>query len=269
MEKIQEYLLSTEFWVSVCVLAGALLLWRFLRFLVQKYLKHNSEKGEKTAHIRFLGATVKTVFAVIVVVSILQINGINVGSLVTGLGVAGVIVGFALQDLLKDLLMGVNIVWDRFFSVGDVVRCGEYVGEVVDFNAKVTKLRDMATDNLVTVCNRNITEVSRVSDWQDVQVPTPYELAPQLAREACSEIARRAAQLPGVTACEFLGTDELADSAIYYRLRLHCPPGEKGIARRATLGILQDVFAERNISIPYPQMDVHLDRSCQDCAADK
>ena len=66
----------------------------------------------------------------VTILLILQINGINVTSLVAGLGIVSAVVGLALQDILKDVIMGLHILSGRFFSVGDAVRYGIMEGIV-------------------------------------------------------------------------------------------------------------------------------------------
>lgn len=73
--------------------------------------------------------------------TVLQIYHINVTSLVAGLGLASAIVGLALQDVLKDSIMGVHLLSDYFFEVGDVVRYGDYEGVVISFYGKTPIIR--------------------------------------------------------------------------------------------------------------------------------
>ena len=78
-------------------------------------------------------------------------------------------------------------------------------------------------------------------------------------KKALDKIVELANELPMVEEAILLGTDEFADSSINYKVLLRCvDPSKKGAARRATLGIVQEVFFEENISIPYPKMDVNI-----------
>ena len=190
--------------------------------------------------------------------TILQMNGVNVTTAVAGLGIAGIIVGFSIQSLLNDVITGIGILADGFFTVGDTV---EYAGrecEVIGFNLKTTKLMDAVTRDITTVSNRNISEIKRLSEMLDVIVPAPYSEPAEKMRRVCRAILDRCAGLPGVTGTEFLGTDAFLDSQISYLIRVVCPPSERETTRRAVLGTIQDVFAEENIDIPFNQLDVHI-----------
>ena len=71
---------------------------------------------------------------------ILQINGVNVSSIIAGVGVVSVIIGLALQDALKDIIMGVNVLVDDYFSLGDIVKLDDIEGKVVEIGIKNIKI---------------------------------------------------------------------------------------------------------------------------------
>ena len=121
MEKIKEYLLSPEFLISIVVLVAAFIVWKVGRVFLGKVLKLKDNKKTQQTNFRVVGTAIKSAYVILIAAVVLQINGINIGTLFTGLGVAGIIVGFALQDILKDLMMGTSIIWDKFFAVGDYI----------------------------------------------------------------------------------------------------------------------------------------------------
>ena len=259
MEKFKDFMLSSHLWLSVIVLAAAFILSERLR----KYAKKRCKKamgvsGKRVTNIQIISNIVKYVIWVFAIVTVLQINGVNVSSLVTGLGVAGVIVGFALQDILKDLIMGSSIVMDEFYSVGDVVKYKDIEGKVVYFNIKVTKIRDVNNGNLITISNRNISEIELVSDWRDILVPVSYDSDNKAVKKAFDEICAAALKNEYVKDCYLTGLDEFCDSSVNYRLRVHSDPFEKAQAKRAVNVIIRDVFENNGITIPFPQSDVHI-----------
>lgn len=257
MEKLTQLVTSSNFWISIVIIVGMFAVWFLLKKYIERYMRKEKISGRKATSTHVAIAVAKYIILLFVAVTVLQINGINVSSLITGFGVAGIIVGFALQDILKDLIMGINIVWDNFFSVGDVVRYNNIEGRVVFFSIKVTKIYDVATGNIFTVCNRNISEIEKISDWLDVIVPTSYTEDAAVMREILRKVCEEIRLMPDVKSCDFLGTDAFEESSVNYRLRIHCAPERKRPVYRAALGVVQDVFAREKISIPYPQLDVH------------
>lgn len=258
MEKLQKYLLSPKLWISICIIIACIILWRFSKKGIEHFFIKENTKGRKATNTGVGLAILKALIFIIGIITILQVNDINVSSLVTGLGIIGIIVGFALQDILKDLLMGTYIIWDHFFMLGDVIKYGNIEGKVLSFNIKVTKLQDINTGNILTISNRNISQAEVLSDWQVILVPAPYDIPAVRMRDICRIICTEIEKIDLVTSCEFQGADQFDDSKINYRLLLHCPPEYHNPVRRKAYGVIQDVFAAHDIQIPYNQLDVHI-----------
>ena len=85
------------------------------------------------------------------------------------------IVGLSLQDALKDIIMGFNIIIDSYFSVGDVIKIDDVEGKVVELGVKSTKLKDVNTENVLVIANRNIVKALRLSEQLIIDIPIPYE----------------------------------------------------------------------------------------------
>ena len=84
----------------------------------------------------------------------MQINGINVTSLVAGLGILSAIVGLALQDVIKDIVTGLRIVSEHYFGVGDVIMYEDIEGEVIELSIRSTTIRNINNDEITTISNR-------------------------------------------------------------------------------------------------------------------
>ena len=96
------------------------------------------------------------VIIVITVLLILQINGINVSSLLAGVGIMGAVIGLAIQDWLKDIIRGTSILSDNYFSVGDIIRYNGIEGKVVVIGLKTTKIQELKTGYIKSIANRKI-----------------------------------------------------------------------------------------------------------------
>ena len=81
--------------------------------------------------------------AIIAVLMMLGLFGIDIGPALAGLGVVGIAVGFGAQSLIKDWLAGVFVVVENQYSEGDVVRIAGVEGVVQDFSLRRTTLRDL------------------------------------------------------------------------------------------------------------------------------
>ena len=258
MEELKLYFLSPKPWVSIAIIVVSIFLWIQLRNFTKKKLIGKGNHNRKEGAIQIGLNVTKYIIALLAVIFVLRVNGIDVTSVTAGLGIAGIVVGFALQDAMRDWIMGISIVWEHYFSVGDIVRYKEYEGRVISFNFKTTKIADVYNGNTIVVSNRNISEIELVSDWCDIEIPASYEIPAKQMRGVCDKLVQLFSKIPNVRSCDFLGTDQFADSQIIYRIRIHCIEDKKPSVRRAALGVIQDVYAEENIAIPYTQMDVHI-----------
>lgn len=114
LQKLTEFFTSGRFWGSIAVVAIALLAVLLLKKLRGRVVGSTRIDGKKETNARFVFSAAKYVVFLIAFITVLEINGVNVSGLVTGLGVMSIVVGFALQDVLKDFVMGNNIMLDHF-----------------------------------------------------------------------------------------------------------------------------------------------------------
>ena len=107
-------------------------------YLISTFLDHLIIKGKdeleikkRTTIINLFRNIVKYLFAIILVVIILSIFGVDTKGFIAGLGIAGAVVGLALQDALKDIISGIAIIMDNYFVIGDKVEIKGFKGTVV------------------------------------------------------------------------------------------------------------------------------------------
>src|ERR1051325_1677458 len=102
------------------------------------------------AAVRAIGVTVKIVaWAILVLLALQFVFEKNVTTLVTTLGVGGIAIALAVQNILADLLAAVAIVFDRPFDVGDSIQIDNLAGTVEQIGLKTTRLRSTTGEQLV------------------------------------------------------------------------------------------------------------------------
>ncbi|MDO4742372.1 MAG: mechanosensitive ion channel, partial [Candidatus Saccharibacteria bacterium] len=149
------------FW-SLVVIVVSLFAYAFIsRFLKRrekrssKFFKTNKNKTYLNILRNIIGATL----SVMVVLTILQIFGVNVNSMLAGVGIASIVISFALQDAMKDIIRGFEIISNNYYNVSDIIKYGDNVGEVLSIGLRTTRLRDINSMNIVSIANRNIDQV--------------------------------------------------------------------------------------------------------------
>jgi len=245
------YFTSGKFYETLVVTFIGVLVLVICHSFDNKYLKPKAGNTALYKSTKMIMDFVEWVFIIILVLAILSINGVSVAKYVTSLGVIGVVASFALQDMLKDFINGLSIMFEGYFKVGDVVKIDGRPAKVLSFNIKTTRLHMLDDDTLRTVSNRNLNDIAMDSEWVDIDIPIGYDIDLHESRNLCKKAVKRISELSGVDKCEFLNTQELGESAISYKVRIYCNPEKKYGIRRNAIAAVQDVFYEHKIPFPY------------------
>ena len=246
-------------WSLAVVLFGGAIYLAISKFLSKKEKRNTkilSQKKNKT-FIRMLKSIVGYVIATVTVLMVLQIYGVDVTSMLAGVGIVSIIIGLALQDALKDIFRGFDIVSDGYYDIGDVIVFGENTGQVLSVSLRTTKIQDINTNNVVSIANRKIDQVEIVSDAIYLNIPMPYEVPTEKAEKILKATVADIKKHADVTDAKLLGLNKLNDSSIDYLFAINCPPSLKLPVRRAALRTIVTALEANKISIPYPQLDVH------------
>lgn len=219
-------------------------------------IKKISDKRRKT-YLRMLRSIICAAAVVVAVLIVLQFFGINVTSMLAGVGIASIIIGFALQDALKDIIRGLEIVSDGYYDIGDIIKFGDDVGKVLSINLRTTKLQDINTMNTVSIANRNIDKAEVLNGYIYLAVPFPLRIKPAAADKIMLEIAKDISALPNVISVTNQGVSAIGDSSLNYQFQIICDPINQLQLRRDCLGVIVDTFAGHRILLPYNQLDVH------------
>lgn len=210
-----------------------------------------------------VGAVSKICWALVIVAALDQL-GVNVGPLIAGLGVTGFIAGFACQDTLSNFASGLMLAINHPFEVGDFVELAGVNGTVRELNMMATTLVTPDNKKLVipnkvvwgaTITNYNTLGERRV----DMKVGVAYGTDLAKAREVALSTA---AALPGVLpekppVAEVVSLD---DSAVTFTVRVWVKAQDYWTCYWAGLPALKSAFEKAGIVIPFPQVDVHLDK---------
>ena len=151
------------------VLAVYLILKRILKITFNKAGGKKASPAQKQrikTISQMLSSILRYLFLIIVLLVILSILGVNVTSLLAGLGILTAVVGLAFQDMIKDFIAGIAIIAENQFSVGDTViaQADGFKGTVTNIGLKTTEVTSdkgevkiMANHNIdgLINCSRN------------------------------------------------------------------------------------------------------------------
>jgi small-conductance mechanosensitive channel len=102
-------------------------------------------------------------WAVILILILDNLPGVEVNSLITSLGIGGVAVALAVQSILGDLFASLSILLDKPFVIGDALKIGDFVGTVERIGLSTTRIRSLDGEELI-FANSDLTK-SRISNY--------------------------------------------------------------------------------------------------------
>lgn len=273
MQFLNEWLLANKIdWnkviLPIVTILGAIIFFAFLKMITKRIFKvssarlGNAQRRQRVDTIRTLVVSVeKYVVIFVAILIILSIFGVNVTSMVAGLGIVTAIIGLAFQDLAKDIIAGVSLATENQFDVGDNVEINGFRGNVISLGLKTTKVQNYK-GHIKSIANRDITEVTNYSDKNglaEVNVGVAYKHKSEEVEKALDHVRLnlKAKSLENSLGDLVVnGITDFADSAIMWRVSMPCSPNTNIGIERAIRREIKAVFDKEGIEIPYPQVVV-------------
>ncbi|WP_395307489.1 mechanosensitive ion channel family protein [Mycobacterium sp. AMU20-3851] len=206
-----------------------------------------------------LKSTVSIVLLVWVVLTILNVFGVNIAPFIASAGVVGLAIGFGAQNLVRDFVTGVFMLLEDQYGVGDTVDLGEATGEVESVGLRITTVRDI-DGTLWYVRNGEIARVGNMSqDYAVARVEVPVALSVDLSRaeRVALEAAEQTIKDPAVAAKvigepEMLGVQELSPDRVTLRMTIKTRPNAQWSVQRRLRREILKAYDEHDIDLPYP-----------------
>ena len=229
IEDAQEFL-RTKLPHLVMVAIIAVVLSRLLRLITTRMIRiaeHHAAGQARLAQVRTMVGVVRaTGLAIlwsIVGMQFLAAVGVNLAPLLASAGIAGVAIGLAAQNIVKDVLNGMLILVEDQFNVGDVVTLAGLTGTVEAMSLRKTTVRG-GDGTLYVIPNSNITTVANQSaDFSvaTVNVSVDFSAAPNRVIEILGRIAGEVRNLPEykdlfLAEPQILGVDSVKGSQLIF-----------------------------------------------------
>ena len=229
---------------------------------IKKWLAKGFEKSQMDATLaHFLCDVAYGLMLVFIVLAALGQLGVETTSFIAILGAAGLAIALAFQATLSNISSGVMLIFFRPFKIGDFIDAGGETGVVENINIFNTVLK--TGDNKVIIIGNaniiggNITNFSAKDTRRvDFTFGIGYEDDLKLAKQTLLDIVDADERVLKDTE-PFVAVSELADSSVNFVVRVWVKSSDYWGVYFDTLEKVKVTFDEKNISIPYPQMDVH------------
>ena len=249
---------------ALAILVVGAIAIRILANVLTKLLE-KTRLGAKSLVAKFIASVVVKVAWAFLAVIVLGKLGVDVGPLIAGLGVTGFVVGFAFQESLGSLAAGLMIAINKPFKVGDYVSAAGLEGSITALDMMAVT---MATgDNKkITIPNKQVWGAPivnysalarrRVDFAVGVSYGTDLSLAKKTALAALSSVK---GVLPDPA--PMAEVKSLDDSSVALTVRAWAKNSDYWSVYFAGLQSIKESFDRAGVSIPFPQMDVHVTQS--------
>ena len=200
------------------------------------------------AFIVIIGATI-----------ILEELGVDTKSFIASLGVFSLVLGLALQDILKDIIAGISITFEGLFNIGDCIKIGDFKGEVITSGLRTTKLKAY-TGEVKIISNRNISDLVNYTMGNaltivDVEVAYESDLdkVEKVLNYLCDEFKKEKL----VEEVDLLGLESLESNGLKYRMVVRSTYLDSFALSRTLKRKIMDEFNKNKIIVPYNQVVIH------------
>lgn len=248
--------------IGMCLFVGALILSSILQKVLGNHLR---KKGRiRNSVIYSLNRIIHYSFLVLGVVMAAQCVGLNFGTLAVTFGFLSVGIGFGLQNITSNFISGLILLFERPIGVGDLIRHGDNNAEVISINMRSTIIRTF--DNVTVVVPNSKFIENDVINWSrddpKIRIHCPIGVAygtdVQAVRTVLLDIAKEYKEVLNNPAPE-VRLLEFGDSSVNFDLMVWTAKPENQKTLRSEINFrIDEVFKQKEIRIPFPQRDLHL-----------
>lgn len=227
-----------------------------------------TRKGHRSETIgNLLKSVVQYLAGIIAIFLILSAWGVQTPTLLAGAGIVGLAISFGAQSLIEDIFSGLFIIFEKQFSVGDVVQLGDFRGVVREIGIRITKFEDLNGDikiinnsDIRGVINTSASLSPAICDIS-ISYDEDVERVEQIIKENLSAIKENIPQI--VEGPFYFGVEKLADSSVVLRVVAKTEELHKRSVLRGLNREMKMLFDKHKISIPFPQIVVHQEKDNQ------
>ena len=273
---IIKYITNEKFYLPVFFVFIGIIVYKIIAGTIIKVSKINNNINEKynknyskgyikrkSTVISLINNIIKYIIAVIIIIAILNIYGVNTSNILASIGIAGAVIGLAFQDIIKDFLAGIFIIFDNAYAVGDWITIDGFKGEVISVGLKTTKIKAY-TGEIMILSNSSFNKVTNFNLETPrllIQIPFRYDedllKVEDVINKVLIELKNKDKDVKKI---EMLGVDSFDESSIKYAVAIDCNVGTYIAVRRKFLRDIKIAFDKEKIVIPFNQLDVHIEK---------
>lgn len=253
---VYDYVLIGAIFLQILIWANS-----SINLHAEKYLTRNPNAITALSIFTLLA---KVIASSLILLVMLDQMGINITALVAGLGIGGVAIAFALQNVLGDIFASLAIVLDKPFKVGDVIGLNQLVGTVQRVGLKTTRIRSVAGELLIvsnsTLLSSNIQNFGDMHERRTIEILGVDYNTPHAKLEKIPDLARAAVFSQKGTRVEDITLNQLAESSLNFEIIYHIQNTTEIKWKQVQHGVRMELirlFEKEGISFAYPTRTVY------------
>jgi small-conductance mechanosensitive channel len=231
--------------------------------------KRRIEGGDPGAvgMVDFMNKMIKGVLWMVGLLLVLSNLGINISSLIAGLGIGGIAIALALQNILGDLFSSFAIYLDKPFEIGDYIVVGTEKGHVEKVGVKTTRIRALGGEQII-ISNKELTS-ARIQNFKRMKERRKtftfgviYE-TPQKALERIPAIIEKIINASELARFDRVYFSEFGDSALVFEVAYYTQSRkfqDFAATHQEILLAINKEFTAEKISIAYPTRTLYVNK---------
>lgn len=256
-----DFFKSEKFILPIVYIVIGLVLLRVVRFIVNKISKNKYVDKKRKTIISLIKNILKYLIYIFVILSILSVYGVDTSGILASLGIAGLVIGLALQDIIADFVAGIFILFDDQYTLGDVVEINGFKGEVIGFGLMSTKIKN-ATGDVLIISNSSFKEVKNFSRNNFnllINLDVSYDTDIDKLEKVLEELREDVLKMENVVGnYSLLGINEFSSSSIKYLVSIECKANCQYQIKRDYFKLVRNSFNKNKIEIPYNKLDINV-----------
>ncbi|WP_367327667.1 mechanosensitive ion channel family protein [Lentimicrobium sp.] len=251
-----------DLFISVVIIIISIFLLR----LIKKFFNNRVKAGKIDKGSAFsIYSIIKYLIWIIVILMILETMGVNLNLMLAGSAALLVGLGFGIQQIFNDLVSGIILLFEGNLKVGDVIQLeNNIIGRVRVIGLRTSKI--ITRDDIIMIVPNSKFISDQVINWSHEQGSTRFLVEVGVAYGSDTELVTRlllecANQVPEVDISPepFVRFNDFGDSALIFQLLFWTKETFRSEYIRSKIRYAIDrKFRENNITIPFPQRDVHM-----------
>ena len=246
--------------IAILILWVGMKLAKMLKkFIVRTLEKRNAEPSLQT----FLGSLVDVLLKAMIIIMAMDVIGIKATSFIALLGAMGLAIGMALQGTLQNFAGGVIILLMKPFKVGDYIECGSYKGYVRGIRIFNTTIQPF-NGRTIIVPNSELSNKSLINHTKepvirlDIVASVAYGTDLDRAKEVLLQVINDDPLILHEPKEPVVAVSELAESSVNLSLWMWVNTEDYWTVWLRIRENIYKAFYANSITIPFPQVDVHL-----------